>query len=282
MINLTINSKVMLGITVGVVLFIVIMIIIVMYKDKKKDEEEIDELLNDLRKDRKEKEVIKELEKGLNQQEVQKIESTETKFEEKKSEIEEMLEKMQEDLDKKPEDVVTTFENEQEEKAIISYQELVDSIKEKSPKVEIVDDELEYHQNKLQEELSQTIEAIENKEPRLQEIEVSSTNDKTTEAVKKFKNTDFISPVYVKMDEHLEYPTVPSFEKHEQIEIDFDDDYLELENRNIDDYLDEFDFKNNMEINTLEQTLDMPPISKEIKKNDEFLQALKEFRKNLD
>ena len=37
-----------------------------------------------------------------------------------------------------------------------------------------------------------------------------------------------------------------------------------------------------MEINTLEQTLDMPPISKEIKKNDEFLQALKEFRKNLD
>ena len=68
-----------------------------------------------------------------------------------------MLEKMQEDLDKKPEDVVTTFENEQEEKAIISYQELVDSIKEKSPKVEIVDDELEYHQNKLQEELSQTI-----------------------------------------------------------------------------------------------------------------------------
>ena len=173
-------------------------------------------------------------------------------------------------------------ENEQEEKAIISYQELVDSIKEKSPKVEIVDDELEYHQNKLQEELSQTIEAIENKEPRLQEIEVSSTNDKTTEAVKKFKNTDFISPVYGKMDEHLEYPTVPSFEKHEQIEIDFDDDYLELENRNIDDYLDEFDFKNNMEINTLEQTLDMPPISKEIKKNDEFLQALKEFRKNLD
>lgn len=282
MINLTINSKVMLGITVGVVLFIVIMIIIVMYKDKKKDEEEIDELLNDLRKDRKEKEVIKELEKGLNQQEVQKIESTETKFEEKKSEIEEMLEKMQEDLDKKPEDVVTTFENEQEEKAIISYQELVDSIKEKSPKVEIVDDELEYHQNKLQEELSQTIEAIENKEPRLQEIEVSSTNDKTTEAVKKFKNTDFISPVYGKMDEHLEYPTVPSFEKHEQIEIDFDDDYLELKNRNIDDYLDEFDFKNNMEINTLEQTLDMPPISKEIKKNDEFLQALKEFRKNLD
>ena len=45
-----------------------------------------------------------------------------------------MLEKMQEDLDKKPEDVVTNFENEQEEKAIISYQELLDSIKEKSKK----------------------------------------------------------------------------------------------------------------------------------------------------
>ena len=57
---------------------------------------------------------------------------------------------------------------------------------------------------------------------------------------------------------------------------------LELETRNIDDYLDEFDFKNNMEVDSLEKTLNMPPISADIKKNDEFLKALKEFRKNLE
>ena len=72
---------------------------------------------------------------------------------------------MQEDLDKKPEDVVTNFENEQEEKAIISYQELLDSIKEKSPKVEVVDDELEYRQEKeMSKKLNETIQAIENNE----------------------------------------------------------------------------------------------------------------------
>ena len=244
MINLTINSTFMLIITIGIVLFIGIMVFIVMYKDRKKDEEEIDELLSDLRKDRKEKEVIAELEKELEQEEVQEInrveepiqkeEIKEQKFEEKKSEIEEMLEKMQEDLDKKPEDVVTNFENEQEEKAIISYQELLDSIKEKSPKVEVVDDELEYRQEKeMNKKLNETIQAIENNETnKIVEEEKTETN-----AVKKFKNTDFISPVYGKMNEHLEYPTVPSFEKHEQVEFDFDDDYFELENRNIDDYL---------------------------------------------
>ena len=284
MINLTINSTFMLIITIGIVLFIGIMVFIVMYKDRKKDEEEIDELVSDLRKDRKEKEVIAELEKEIKQEEVQEVknieepiqkeEIKEQKFEEKKSEIEEMLEKMQEDLDKKPEDVVTNFENEQEEKAIISYQELLDSIKEKSPKVEVVDDELEYRQEK---EMSKKLNETNNETNKIVEEEKTETN-----AVKKFKNTDFISPVYGKMNEHLEYPTVPSFEKHEQVEFDFDDDYFELENRNIDDYLEEYNFKNNMEINTLEQTLDMPPISKEIKKNDEFLQALKEFRKNLD
>ena len=38
------------------------------------------------------------------------------------SELEDILKKMQEDIDLKPEDVVKKFEEEQEEKAIISYQ----------------------------------------------------------------------------------------------------------------------------------------------------------------
>ena len=55
------------------------------------------------------------------------------------SELEDILKKMQEDIDLKPEDVVKKFEEEQEEKAIISYQELVDNVK--SGKIEVIDDE---------------------------------------------------------------------------------------------------------------------------------------------
>lgn len=196
-------------------------------------------------------------------------------FEKKKTEIEDMLEKMQEDLNKQPEEIVNDFEHEQEEKSIISYQELVESIQSKSPKVEVVDDELQYRQDQpLQAQLHETIEKIENNQ-----LESSiSKAPAIEEAIKKFKSTEFISPVYGKMESHLDYPTVPSFEKEENT---YEDD-LDWKNRNIDHYLEEFDFKNNMEINTLEQTLNMPPISKETKKNDEFLQALKEFRRNLD
>lgn len=196
-------------------------------------------------------------------------------FEKKKIEIEDMLEKMQEDLNKQSEETVNDFEHEQEEKSIISYQELVESIKTKSPKVEVVDDELQYRQDQpLQTQLKETIEKIENN-PSESSI---SKAPAIQEAIKKFKSTEFISPIYGKMESHLDYPTVPSFEKEEHI---YEDD-LDLESRNIDHYLEEFDFKNNMEINTLEQTLKMPPISKETKKNDEFLKALKEFRRNLD
>ena len=106
-------------------------------------------------------------------------------------------------------------------------------------------------------------------------------------AAKKFKNTEFISPVYGKMDEHLEYPKVPQFHNNDR-EIEKELETYEsntessLVNKNIDDFLGDFDFENNIEVNSLEQTLNMKPLSEEVKKNDEFLQALKDFRKNLD
>ena len=52
--------------------------------------------------------------------------------------------------------------------------------------------------------------------------------------------------------------------------------------KNIDNFLGDIDFDSSMEINSLEQTLDMEPLSNDIKANDEFLKALKDFRKNLD
>lgn len=326
MMKLTINANIMLAVTIAIILLIVIITIIaIVYR--KKDQKEVDKLLEDLRHDRKEKEVIEELEK-----EEEKLENTILKTDDHvvekkkdreflkdskpKSDIESMLEVMKEDLEKQP--TVTEFENEQEEKAIISYQELVDSIKNKSPKVEIVDDELEsVVQNQVTEIRENTNEEIMEKSPLKEEnqksdseevlsanniedielIDQSTKLEKSSNEImeqltkmedknieqpiikeeleeKHFKSTDFISPIYGKMNDHLKYPTVPSFEKKEEKSLDYD-----LYN---DDYLTDFDFDHNMEVDSLEQTLNMPPISTEIKKNDEFLQALKEFRKNLD
>ena len=49
----------------------------------------------------------------------------------------------------------------------------------------------------------------------------------------------------------------------------------------VNNYLNEFKTDSNIRIDSLEQTLDLGPITAEIKKNEEFLQALKEFRENL-
>ena len=54
-------------------------------------------------------------------------------------ELEQILNQMQKDIETKPEEVVRKFEEEQEQKAIISYQELVDSVN--NNKIDVVDDE---------------------------------------------------------------------------------------------------------------------------------------------
>ena len=54
-------------------------------------------------------------------------------------ELEKILDQMQHDMEVKPEEAVRMFEEEQEQKAIISYQELVDSVN--SNKIDVVDDE---------------------------------------------------------------------------------------------------------------------------------------------
>lgn len=225
-----------------ILLFIVCFLGIRIFLEKRKDQEEIDEIIANL-VDTKPREEVKEV-----------VEV------EKKSNIEEMLAKMEQDLNTKPEDVVTNFEQEQEEKSIISYQELVRTI---NPQVE-----------------KKPIQMKEEVKPQLFKKREEPAN-------KKFKNTDFISPVYGKLEEHLEYPTVPSFEKKEQVRFDFTKEAGEFEKslaelkrkeNNIQEYLN--DFKGSMEIDNLEQVI--TPTNTELKKNDEFLEALKEFRKNLD
>ena len=236
LLNLNINNELILILACSILLIIVLLFVFHMISSRKKEEKEIDNIISNMVQERKEgKEQVEEVD-------------------DKTKELEDVLEKMQKDLEAKPIDVVANFEREQEEKAIISYTELVKTLK-KGPSEE-----------------EKTLDIL------VDEIKEAASNNESKED-KKFKNTDFISPVYGKMEEHLEYPKVNSFKQDDEI-----GEYLEYFDKKISDYkLDDYleEFNSNIEINTLEQTLDMEPISNEIKKNEDFLKALKEFRENL-
>lgn len=181
---------IMLFINFGCIIFLVL-------KEKQDDQLEINDLLEN-NEDRLIKNKIEELEE---------IEAVQDKqLEENKREVEEMLMKMQKDLEATPEEVVNTFENEQEEKSIISYQELLDSVNKKQ--------EIKTTPIKIEEE---KIDIEENEE-------------------KEFKGTEFISPIFGRMDNKKHYSTITKEEKDVDVS----------------------------------------------RKNDDFLQALKDFRKSLD
>lgn len=139
--------------------------------------------------------------------------------EESTNALEEIMEAMKQDLDNKPEDAVELFEQEQEEKAIISYQELLNS------------------KNSQKEEVNT-------------QAKTKGTPKLVTTPEVKFTNSEFVSPVFGKMDKKdivkTEEPEETKFDPHE-----------------------------------LEKTLNIEPLTNEIKKNNEFLDALKEFRKSL-
>lgn len=181
-------------------------------------------------------EEIESLEEDLSEEEIKQDE----KLSQTQVDLAKMLEQMQKDLDAEPVDIITTFEQDQEEKSIISYQELVKSLKDKKV---------------------QTIEETNNQEVKKVEIPVIDIENKKEEN-KKFHQTDVISPVYGKVktkDEVLIDNQRKAQTKIEELLKSEDKDYKQV----------------------LEATLDLTPLKEEIKRNDEFLASLKEFRRNL-
>ena len=237
LLNLNINNELILILACSILLIITLVVVISIFSSRKKEEKELDTIISNMVQERKEgKEQVEEID-------------------DKTKELEEVLEKMQKDLEAKPVDVVASFEREQEEKAIISYTELVKTLK-KGP---VVEEE-------------KTLDIL------VDEIKEAAAINEIKED-KKFKNTDFISPVYGKMNEHLEYPKVNSFKQIGEMTACLEEFDKKMKDYNLDNYIEEFN--SNADINTLEQTLDIEPISAEIKKNEDFLKALKEFRENL-
>ena len=97
-----------------------------------------------------------------------------------------------------------------------------------------------------------------------EKIEINDfDNDKTLkmdriDPNKKFKSTEFISPIFGVQDNDIKYPSVPKLLNKEE------------------------DIFDKLNIEKEEKIINTKRLDAEIKKNDDFLKALKEFRKNLD
>ncbi len=257
---LEINIPVNLLIIVSVIIFILVIACIayVIYKDRKKDDEEIDEILDDLMKAKPRENLINakiEVPIGENIKPSIKEEKND------KLDLDDMLAKMQKSLDSKQEEVVENFEAEQEEKAIISYQELLGSMKNNNLEEEIKQHELQQEKTASSLATNKVTEFLEREEPKIKKIE-SFVEKKD----KKFKNTDFISPIFGKQDAKIEYPTIKLFDTGKHIK------------KEQEDLINEIDEIKNESVKK-ERVLN---VSSEVDvKNDEFLRALKEFRSNL-
>lgn len=247
--NAFLDHKLLFGAIMFIILINLGCILYLVIKERRKDREEIEDLVTSISSAKpREKEEVKEevpVNKGA-------------------LEIEKVLEKMQKDLEATPEEVVNNFEKEQEEKSIISYQELVSSLKKDEPvKEEIIET--------LKQDMKDDIDVIDiEDEIVVKKVEPKEEIEENKNEVyqKKFKNTDFISPIFGKIDsiKDTDYPTVPQFSREEKLEELLEDVPIKMTRT----------MKNN-----LEETLDIEPLQEEIRKNDEFLRSLKNFRSNL-
>lgn len=138
--------------------------------------------------------------------------------------IENIIDKMEETLKQEVKAPPKEYEQIEEEQSIISYQELI--------------------KLKLAEPVKKEV---------IEEKPVISA--KTEEAINKFKNSEFISPVYGKVSNEPEYPKIKQFKNEDII------DTLDLE---------------------MTKTADTKPLKEEPNKSEEFLNSLKDFRKNLE
>jgi len=133
---------------------------------------------------------------------VKPIEITIDDVKNEKTDIEKVLESLEENKDSRP---MTTFEEEQEANAIISYQELVEAVRLKKELMgeTVKKEEVSKVENNDNFNLEMLINNIEpyNKEVINENVNLEITEEITEqpkEEVKKFKSSEFISPIFGK------------------------------------------------------------------------------------
>ncbi len=218
-----------------IIILIIACIVYIIYKEKQEDKKEMNELLDDVANAKPRDNLINAkievpIGEDLPNKIVKEVEETE------KLDLDSVLNKMQENLNKQ-EDIKEKFESEQEEKSIISYKELMENMQDENFKNDVK--EYEENQEKSYEDLTKE---------KVKEFLTKEATEKEKQDSKKFQTTDFISPVFGKMNADIEYPTVKNYEKQKE------------------------EIKQMQNYKHANVTYD---------KNMEFLQNLKEFRRNL-
>ncbi|MDD2391490.1 MAG: hypothetical protein PHU94_00945 [Bacilli bacterium] len=190
-----------------------------------------------------------------------------------KDNIEELLEVMQKDLEQKQEVRVPSFEEEQEAKAIISYKELLEA---KSNNQEQVSQEV-IEENTNEDELSTILKT---------NIDLISNQNNTSES--KFMNSEVISPIFGRMTYDEQRPKQPVtneepvYMSREEKNISPKSEVLSLDSIIEKEEIEVLSLEPSLNQNyDLEETLNIRPIPKEVKKDEDFLNSLKDLRKNL-
>ena len=143
----------------------------------------------------------------------------------KVNELDNLLAVMQEDLEKERalEEVTEEYEDEQEKTAIISYQELLKAARENKIKTSYDDEKIA------------VISTSDNAAKKSDIIEIEEENLSET---KKFKNSDFISPIFGKQESVSDYPKVPNFNHQKQQKKEYiDEELVDFDNNSDEDFL---------------------------------------------
>ena len=153
----------------------------------------------------------------------------------KVNELDNLLAVMQEDLEKERalEEVTEEYEDEQEKTAIISYQELLKAARENKIKTSYDDEKIA------------VISTSDNAAKKSDIIEIEEENLSET---KKFKNSDFISPIFGKQESVSDYPKVPNFNHQKQQKKEYiDEELVDFDNNSDEEFLESLiAFRNNL------------------------------------
>ena len=272
-----------------------------------KKEDIIEEPENDLEESITEEVVLKEeptrekleeikdeeIEQRYEEEKVKEIK--EVKEEKHSAQIQELLDKMERESKLSPEDVVANFEKEQEAQSIISYKELVNAVKNRPD--EYYEDELEskplktvsdYLKQKEEQEkapidFSDDLDDYNIKE----EVEEDIVEEKKVEPKEestKFKRTEVISPIYGRMETKKEDKELDYSKTIDLRDLDLSDEDFNKDNSKNETAMAELDdiYKRMADeiIKKSEETGETTSLDA-LTKNEEFLQSLKDFRKNL-
>lgn len=193
--NLVLDNIYLFCLFMIIIFIIIILVLCLMKNSKNKRLEQEEEVIDDTIKSKEDLESItdEEIEKRVLEQYTKENEETEEEY---TSSIEGIIDQLKTASAPTPSEALKKFEEEQEEQAIISYQQLVESVK--NNKIEIKDDEDEYKNDNVK----TTSDVLAKIEVLNSEIEEEVIN-KEFEVEKKdysYKPNEFISPVFGRMD----------------------------------------------------------------------------------